>query len=377
MAADPNTQLKEAYTVFPMPNASEFWAAHRKGKIADIKPTIFSPGVVFRTKYKLKSAYQYFKVGASGYSEASIDMFDAFLASAKPPVTAPTEAPAAPVVEKTAEVEKPKKIEASVDQEKDAVVPSEGEPDCSAPTIPASHAIISCPHCAGMITLTISASKTPVDDIISGTTRSVKAATKAVESEVAPAASPAAAAPVTEKAPLQTSAAPDVRVTYTAKPAKDLTKTQLSSIESLIRDGALAQKTLTDRLASAALVVFAEENNKIIGCMALSGREATYIRDTASKSETTIPSSALELTWIRTVKDLEKKDRESILVGMHDALKTAKAASATLRDLKVFSVYNTDNVIGFETMGLLGMTKYGREYAGLKKRAQVFTVADA
>ena len=372
MAADPNTQLKEAYTVFPMPNASEFWAAHRKGKIADVKPTIFSPGVVFRTKYKLKSAYQYFKVGASGYSEASIDMFDAFLSSAKPPVTAPTEAPAAPVVGKPAEVEKPKKIEAPVDQEKAAVAPSEGEPDCAAPSVPASHAIISCPHCAGMITLTISASKTPVDDIISGAASSVKAATKAVESEAAP-----VSAPVTEKAPLQTSAAPDVRVTYTAKPAKDLTKAQLSSIESLIRDGALAQKALTDRLASAALVVFAEENNKIIGCMALSGREATYIRDTASKSETTIPSSALELTWIRTVKDLEKKDRESILVGMHDALKTAKAASATLRDLKVFSVYNTDNVVGFETMGLLGMTKYGREYAGLKKRAQVFTVADA
>jgi hypothetical protein len=368
MAADPNTQLKEAYTIFPMPNASEFWAAHRKGKLGDIKPTLFSPGVVFRTKYKMKSAYQYLKVGVSSYSEASVDMFDAFLASAKPPVAADTATEA--LNEKPAAAEKPK-------QESDIVKPAapaeEGDADCAAPTIPASHAVVACPHCSGMITLTISASKTPVDEIISGAKQAVAAAT----AEAAPAVEPTTAvAPVTEKAPEQTASAPDVRVTYTAKPAKDLTKTQLGAIESLIRDGALAQKALTDRLSSAALVVFAEENNKIISCMALSGRDASYIRDTASKSETTIPSTALELTWIRTVKDLEKKDREAVLVGMYEALKTAKAASATLRDLKIFSVYNTDNVTGFETMGLLGMTKYGREYAGLKKRAQVFTVAD-
>lgn len=424
----------DAYTIFPAPDTKEFWAASRAGAraLANLKCKVFSAGVVIRTKYKAKSAYQYFKVTETGYVEVSKSVFEIFLTNATPPVTKSKAKPAAKAEVKDTKTDD--KIVASDSPEAAKIVDTsdmpklaksvlgvdEGEaenvkdvalrpvtaadqPDLTLQTESKKLVVeFKCQACGHLhqitsytanapVTLQVEKSETaPAPAEVPAASEAPVEAAPAAPSETAPVPTPVtekaakpskakvAKEPKTESAPAAESKsltglyANESALVYVASKGADMSMADIEAMETLIRGNAAPSRDLLDRLRSSKLLVLAKDDGNVVGCMGLQAKSADYITTTNTKAGTTLPTDALEICWINVSADRKGAARDGVIVNMFDTLKSSKANNPELAGKALYAVYNVGNVAGYEAMALLGLRKHDREHKGLVKQAQVF-----
>lgn len=375
------TAVKNAYTIFPMPNASEFWAAQRTSatSLLKLKAEVFSPGVVFRTKYKTKSGYQYFLVvPTGGYREVLAHEFETFLAKATPPVTADVVPATKPLDMSVRSVAKPEPVKAA-----EPVAPVAEKPSTlkSVVDVDIALAAVACPHCKQVFALRLNQSEL-VEDValkagvvVQATEEQAKAALEAVTEAL-----PVTAAPVPE--PIAEAAAPVAEVAeslglrYVCVPGADLSMADIEAVELLVRRGAARSQDMLDRLRSSKGIAVAFKDDTVVACLGYQSKPADYIEKTNRKATATVPTDALELSWIRVISEYTGSRRDEVIVNMYEALRSLKANNTAIAGKAVYAVYNTSDVEGYAAMELLGLRKHDREHdsAVSTKKAQLFLV---
>lgn len=328
-------QLKAAgpHTLFPLPSTTvraDFWQAAKdisRSMAFDAMTLGLSAGAVFRTKTKLKEAWQYFKVHANGgFVRVDESAFIAYIEKATPPavskVTPVPEIKPEPVKEEAKPVVDVKKDEAA---EKPAA----------------------------------------------------KSKTKAKSTEKKDEAKPAKTESKEKSKKLVPKTGVDsTKYSYVVQDGMDTSATIIDSMEKLVRgSGVKAPSDLGTRLRSAKLLVAAQDaDGKVVGCLGLQLKPKDYVDGINSKAEAKLAKDALELCWIRLGSDVPSEEKDTVVKAMFESLKLGKSTRPAIASAGVYAVYNVADDVGTKYMTLLKMTKHKRTHAGLVKEAQLYTL---
>jgi len=316
MALSP-AQLKAAgpHTIFPLSDRTAFWAAAKDAsRVFDTKSLGRTVGACFRTKTKLKEAWQYFKVESDKkFVRVSESDFVAYIEKSTPPAVTKAEAP------KTE-----KKAEAKPEVKKE-------EPKAKAEKEVKKDA--------------------PKKSLVERGVDKVKKLVKkpGVDS---------------------------TKYSYTVQDGLDTGAATIDAIEKLVRgSGVKAPSDIGTRLRGAKLLVTAKDKDgKVVGCMGLQLKPKDYVNGLNTKAKAKIAETALELAWIRLDASVPTDEKDLVVKAMFESLNLGKSTRPTIAASEVYAVYNVADEVGSGYMKLLKMKKHERTHQGLVKEAQLYTL---